>query len=314
LIHSDGAKTAFLRFIEPDLPKDALIEMHEGMKTTWSQVWALGGRVVAQSRPLPRGRADRPSAYLADTRFMLSDMQGELAERSHVTAVGPFWRVLPGEAAAPIDAFAIEEEEPSWWAWYFLSGTEPRRTIVPDPYRTWELRAHFGQPAEPPPGPPRSLEQKRIAHNIAVAAGDHARAAELLAEIERELTPVHARFEGGAEILGTTFHEGARAQLTLYVLAGGPTSADVQLTVKSRVTERAPLSLTMADPTEREVGLPLAIAPQRWRAGFLYSDPVPIRKRPGTEVFHASFWVRGKGTPPKPLPGGAASVKVLALD
>jgi 4-amino-4-deoxy-L-arabinose transferase-like glycosyltransferase len=314
LIHSDGAKTAFLRFIEPELPRDATIEMHEGMKTTWAQVWALGGRIVAQNRPLPRDLHARPGVYLADTRFLLDNLQGELAERFHVTAVGPFWRVSPGEAAAPIDAFAIEEREPSWWEWYFISGTEPHREIVPDAYRTWELRAHFGQPAEAPGEPPRSLEQKRIAHNIAVAAGDSARAASLLAEIERELSPVHARFEGGTEIVGTTFHEGARAKLTLYVLAGGPTSADVQLTVTSRVAARAPLSLTMADPTEREVGLPLAIAPQRWRAGFLYSDPVPIRKRPGAEVFHASFWVRGKGTALKPISGGAASVKVLALE
>lgn len=44
LIHSDGAKTAFLQFIEPALPRGVAIEMHEGMKTTWSQLWTLGGR------------------------------------------------------------------------------------------------------------------------------------------------------------------------------------------------------------------------------------------------------------------------------
>ncbi|HVY47920.1 MAG TPA: hypothetical protein VHB21_18660, partial [Minicystis sp.] len=69
----------------------------------------------------------------------------------------------------------------------------------------------------------------------------------------------------------------------------------------------------MADPTEREVGLPLAISPKRWRAGFLYSDPVPIRKRPGHEVFKASLRARGRGTAPR-LVNGARDVVVLDLD
>jgi hypothetical protein len=313
LIHSDGAKTAFLRFIEPALPKNGVVEMHVGMKTTWSQIWAFGGRIVAPNRPIPRDRADRTSAYLADARFLPSDAQSELATRFHVTAVGPFWRVTPGEPAAPIDAFAIEEREPSWWEWYFLSGTEPVRWIVPDPYLTWELRFHFGQPAEAPVEPPRSLEQKRIAHNIAVAGGELGRAAALRAELERELLPVHAEDESGAEIIGTTFHEGARSRLTIYVLAGGAMPADVQLAVRSKVVARAPLSLTMADPTEREVGLPLMIAPERWKAGFLYSDRVPIRKRPGMEVFHASFERRGMGSAPRSLSFAKARAPVLML-
>jgi 4-amino-4-deoxy-L-arabinose transferase-like glycosyltransferase len=315
LIHSDGAKTAFLRFIDPTISRAGTVEMHEGMKTTWSQVWTLGGRLVTQGRPVPtRGRAAASSVYLADTRFMLDSMQGELASGFHVTAVGPFWKVSPGEAAAPIDGFSFVETEPSWWEWYFVSGTEPHREVVADPYVTWELRTHFGQAAVVPTEAPVTLEQKRIAHNIAVAAGDEARARGLLEEIEKALTPVHAAFEDGSEIVGTTYHEGARSLLTLYVLAGGPAAADVQLTVRSHVTERAALSLTMADPTEREVGIPLGIAPQRWHKGFLYSDPVAIRKRPGTEVFKASYWVRGRGAAPKALAKEAAGgVEVLTL-
>jgi len=313
LIHSDGQKTAFLRFIEPGLAKDATVEMHEGMKTTWSQVWTLGGRLVAQGRPIPKpGRVDARNVYLADTRFLLNDQQGELAAQYHVTAVGPFWKVSPAEPKAPIDAYAIVEREPSAFEWYFISGTEPHRDIAPDPYRTWELRHHFDQPATPPAEPPRTLEEKRIAHNIAVAAGDDEKARALYAEIERELWAIHARFDDGTEIVGSTFHEGARPLLTLYVLAGGPTKADVQLTVKSKVVARAPLSLTMADPTEREVGIPVAIAPQRWKKGFLYSDPIAIRKRPGTEEFWASFWVRGRGAAPRPA-SGSARAAVLTL-
>jgi 4-amino-4-deoxy-L-arabinose transferase-like glycosyltransferase len=312
LIHSDGAKTAFLRFIEPAIPRNKIIEMHEGMKATWSQLWTLGGRVVAQPRPVPARARVSDAVYLADTRFLLNEQQGALARDFHVTAVGPFWKALENEPAAPIDAFAIVDREPSWWEWYFISGTEPHREIVPDPWLTWEMRTHFGQPAEIPSGPPTTLEQRRVAHNIAVQSGDTAKAAELLASIMREVSPVHAAFDDGTEIVGTSFHEGARSLLTIYIKAGGPAAADVQLAVRSKVTAKAAWSTTMADPTEREVGLPLAIAPQRWKKGFLYADPVAIRKRPGTEVFRAAFWVRGAGAAPKRVGGGGA-VEVLTL-
>jgi hypothetical protein len=313
LIHSDGEKTAFLRSIVPSLPKGAPVEMHEGMKTTWSQVWTLGGRPVLQNRPLPqRGRSTE--LYLADTRFLLDELQGELSRSFHISAVGPFWKVAPRENAAPIDAFAIVEREPSWWEWYFISGTEPHREIVPDPWATWELRTHFDQRASAPSEPPRTLEERRIAHNLALFEGDLDKARTLRETLLRELRPVHARYDDGSEILGTTFHEGACSLLTIVIEAGGPAAADVQLAVRSKVLAKAPWSSTMADPTEREVGLPLPIAPKRWKKGYLYSDQVQIRKRPGTEVFRAAFWVRGKGVAPRLVSGGATEgVELLML-
>ncbi|WP_437524388.1 glycosyltransferase family 39 protein [Sorangium sp. So ce726] len=324
LIDSDGAKTAFLRWLAPRLPgtpTDAPVAMHESMKATWAQVWALGGRVVAPNRPPPKEASPR-GAYLVDTRFMLDRDQASLAQRFDVTAVGPFWtlgagggaRTLSASGASGIEAFSFREREPGLLAWYLVSGTEPEREIVPDPFLTWELRAHFGQPAEPPAAPPETLEQKRIAHNMALAAGDGARAAALLAEISAALAPIGARFDDGTELLGTTFHEGACSLLTIFVRAGGPAASDVTLAVRSRVVERAPLSTTMADPVVREVGLPTAISPQRWRTGFLYADPVPIRKRPGTEVFWASLTARERGRGPKLVDrGGASEVEVLRL-
>ncbi|WP_438038841.1 ArnT family glycosyltransferase [Sorangium sp. So ce128] len=321
LIDSDGAKTAFLRWLAPRLPEaptDAPVAMHESMKATWAQVWALGGRVVTPNRPPPKDAPPR-GAYLVDTRFMLDRDQASLAQRFDVTAVGPFWALGAGAgartlSASGIEAFSFREREPGPLAWYLVSGTEPEREIVPDPFLTWELRAHFGQPAEPPAAPPETLEQKRIAHNMALVAGDGARAAALFAEIRAALAPIEARFDDGTELLGTTFHEGARSLLTIFVRAGGPAASDVALAVRSRVVERAPLSTTMADPVVREVGPPTAISPQRWRTGFLYADPVPIQKRPGTEVFWASMTARGRGRAPKLVDrGGASEVEVLRL-
>ena len=321
LIDSDGDKTAFLRFIEPSLPRDKIVDLHEGMKATWAQVWALGGRVVSANRAPPRAPASegapaRPSdgrdTYLADTRFLLDDVQADLARRFKVTAVGPFWKIDRNEPAGPIEAFSFVEREPSPFEWYFVSGTEPHREVRADPFLTWELRTHFGQPAEPPADAPATLDQRRIAHNVAVAAGDAAGAASLEAEIRRELVPVGARFDDGTEVVGYRFDDGARPLLTIFVEAGGPAATDLQLAVRSKVLAPAFLSTTMADPTEREVGLPLAIAPLRWRAGFLYADPVPIRKRPGTEVFRASLAARGKGAVPRRV-GGPPVVDLLTL-
>jgi Dolichyl-phosphate-mannose-protein mannosyltransferase len=296
IIDSDGEKTAFLRHIEPQLPRPEGVAMHVGMKATWSQVWALGGRILWLDAPLPRASgAKGQRAYLADARFLPLASKRELAARFHVIAAGPFWRVDPGEPAAPISASSFEEREPSWWEWYFLSGTEPVRRVAPDPYATWELRVHLGQPAEPPREPPYTLEQLRVAHNIAVLAGDAPSAAARLGEIERALDRDGPRGELGdggdprAELVGVTFRRGARPELTLYVRAAGPAPPGATLTVRSRVLAKAPLSLTMADPTTREVGLPLAIPPELWRAGLLYSDKIPIRKRPGLEEFRAQL-------------------------
>ncbi|UQA58946.1 ArnT family glycosyltransferase [Polyangium aurulentum] len=313
LIDSDGDKTAFLRWLAAGLSPRATVEMHEGMKATWAQVWALGGRVVKVNRPPPAGPlAGADDVYVMDSRFASEEHLAAVAGRFHVVAVGPFWAVRPREPFAPIEAYSFAESEPSPLAWMLVSGTEPTRAVVPDPYLAWELRTHWDQPAEAPSAPPRTLEDRRIAHNIAVARGDSAAAAAMEAEIARELSPIGAALEGGAELLGKRFEEGARPLLTLFVRAGGPMPAGATLAVRSRVVARPFLSTTMADPTTREVGLPLAIPPGRLRAGFLYADPVPIRKRPGTEVFQALFTGgRGRGAPRGASAGG---IEVLRVD
>ena len=313
LIDSDGATAAFLHWVGDRIPRDRKVDLHEGMKPTWAQVWALGGRLVGLSAPLPKAPGPEPidSPYLVDTRFLLDDPQADLATKYSVTAVGSFWQV-DRTAHAPIEAFSFRETEPTFLRWYFVSGTEPTRAIVPDPLLTWELRFHFDQPADRVDVPPQSLDDLRILHNMALAASDPARAADLAKQIEAKLTPIHARFDDGTELVGARFDDGACPQLHLILRAGGPTAKDVQLTVKSKVTARPLLSTTMADPLEREVGLPLPIAPERWKKGFLYSDHVAIRKRPGREVFAASFWSRRRGAFPKPA-DGRKTVEVLTL-
>jgi 4-amino-4-deoxy-L-arabinose transferase-like glycosyltransferase len=309
IIHSDGAKTAFLLHLDRQIPKTFTVAMHDGMKATWSQVWELGGRILADHHAAP-GRAPQ-TVWLADTRFLGAEAQAAIVKDAHVIAVGSFWEVVERDAPAPLDAFSFAEREPPWWEWYFVSGTEPHRDVVPDPWLTWELRTHFGQPATAPTEVPVTLEQKRIAHNVAVAAGDAAQAAAIAADIEREIQPVHAAFDDGSELVGTSYHDGARPLLTILFRAAGPMAPDVQVSVHSKVTAKAAWSTTMADPTDRDVGVPVGLPPSRWKKGFLYADPVAIRRRPGTEVFRASFAGRAASTPKRV--GGPREVEILTL-
>lgn len=314
LIDSDGDKTVFLRWLASRIPPDATASLHESMHATWAQVWSFGGRVVKVNQPLPAGPLPgRDGVYVMDSRYAPEAQLAAVAKRFHVTAVGPFWAVSPRETFAPIDAYVFEEREPSALEWMFVSATEPVRTIVPDPYATWEARVHWDQDATPPVEPPRTFEQKRIAHNVAVTQGDAARAEALFAEITRELRPIGAAYEDGPEIVGASYRTGVRPRLDLFVRASGPLAPGTTLAVRSRVTARAPLSTTMADPTTREVGFPLLVPVERMRKGFLYVDPVTIVKRPGAEVFHAALLGRGKSMK-LARPAGANAIEVLRLD
>ena len=177
-------------------------------------VAGLGARRPHRRRATGRCPAAgaRDGVYLADTRFLLErPARAQLARDFHVTAVGPFWKVAPGEPAAPIDAFAFVEREPSWWEWYLVSGTEPHRDVVARPLADLGA-AHALRAAR---RGARRAARRRSTRSASPTTSPsppatRARAAALLAEIERELRPVHAAFDDGTEIVGTTFHEGAR--------------------------------------------------------------------------------------------------------
>lgn len=313
-IASDGDKTTFLRDVAQRLSKDAVVELHDSMHANWSQTWALGGRVVRTNRPLPAaspGGKEKP--YLLSSRFASEEQLAAVASRFHVTAVGQFWRIDPRKPPAPIDAFSFAEREPSLFEWMFVSATEPVRTIVPDPWLTWELRTHWKQDATVPDALPTTFDEQRIAHNIAVARGAEAGAAALVARMKQQLRPVSAAFEGGPEIVGVRMIDGAAPRLDIVFRAPGPMPLASSMVVRSRVIERARGSLTMADPTLREVGQPLSIPPTRWRKGFLYVNPVWIVKRPGTEVYQVSWNARGR-QPARIAGTSATTVEVLRLD
>jgi len=305
---------AVLRWLDARLPPGTAVALGRGVPQNWSQAWALAGRPVTYGAPPPPGAGGKPlRAWVGDSRQMPDADQADVAGRFHVVAVGPFWIVDPGEPQAPFDAFVIDEREPTATEWYFASGTEPVRSVAADAFATWELRVHFGQPAVAPVEEPVTLEQRRIAYDIAVDAGDSPRAVARMQDLLQALTPPdasHSRLGDGMEILGTTRGGGVLPSVTVWMRA--PATAEPpgrQLTAWSQVEARAPLSAIMADPVVREVGTPMALAPQRWKPGWVYSDRVPLRKRPGTE----RFWIQSVMPAPRPTPGSGVRVTIARL-
>jgi 4-amino-4-deoxy-L-arabinose transferase-like glycosyltransferase len=311
LVDIEGDKVAFLAHLRPTLPNAVRVSLHESMRSSWSYAWALGGRVVGVGERLPAAGAQVASVLLADARRMSVDDLASVVASRRVGAVGPFLWIDLASTSGSIDAYSFTEREPEPWEWWLVSATEPRRTVAPDPWLAWEIAVHCGRSRPAPTAPPRTLDQKRVAHNAAVEAGDRAHAAALRAEIEAALTPFGEPFDDGTTLLGTTFAEGVRPLLTLWFEAGGPTEPGVKLEVESEVIARARWSTTMADPQKRDVAQPLAIPPERWIPGFLYAAPTPIRRRPGTEVFSMRFSLEGPDEAPQPLRGG--SIHVLEL-
>lgn len=314
LIFSDGDKIAFLREVARSLPADAAVDLHDSMHANWSQMWALGGRLVGFNRPLPSpawSGKDKP--YLLNSRYAPEDQLATLVGKFHIRAVGPFWRIDAREPAGPIDAYSFVEREPSFFEWALVSGTEPVRSMVPDPWLTWELRTHWKQPAEVPDAAPKTFEEQRIAYNAAIERGDEATAAALFVELKGQMRPIAATFDGGPEIVGVRKNEGVHPRLDIVFRAPGPLPAGSGLAVRSKVLAPARGSFTMADPTLREVGQPLAIPAARWRKDFLYVNPVSIVKRPGPEVYQVSW--NGRGRQPVRIAGtNSTTVDVLRLE
>jgi hypothetical protein len=203
--------------------------------------------------------------------------------------------VTRGERQAPIDAYAVEEREPGPVDWMFTNNTEPVRSISkqPDPFLTWEWRYHYGQPAERPTLQPRTLDEIRIAHNAAVAAHDDATAAKLLETLRDSIDrTVESHFEGGDELMGVRLVKGVLPRIEVYFEAGGPTSSDTKLTIRSDVVEKARFSLIPASPVECDLAYPPPLSTGVWQAGFVYKFVAPLHHRIGKERYWAT-WAGG---------------------
>jgi hypothetical protein len=282
-----------------------------------SQEWELHRPVKGIASTPYFGGAHEERYYVADLRFLGADDQRRIASAFHVITVGPFVYVDREAPKAPAEAYSFDRREPNLFEWYFQSPAEPVRTIRPDPWRTWEVRQQFDQTPNPPPtGTPQTLDEIRIAHNVAVATGDMGAADKWKAQLVAGLDAnVAAGFSDGTRLLGKRFVSGVDPTLELFFQASGPLADEYLFEVASVIDARRPLSLVPPDDKAKKYGVPFAISPRFWRKDFIYPDTIDIRHRPGRERFAGFFDVqaRAPSAPPRPL-GNREEVPLMTIE
>jgi 4-amino-4-deoxy-L-arabinose transferase-like glycosyltransferase len=306
LIHQDVDKMVVLRWLRRQLESGTTVGMHDGMKACWSMDWAL--RRLVRIAPLPSGPASGDGQYfLLDTRFAPAAELTQLAERYPLRAVGPIVIADRARLPAPLEGFSLSARRPSRLEWYLLHGNDPIYQVRPDPFVTWELRHHLTQTPNPPPSAvPETFEQRRIAHNAAIAAGDDALAERLRAELLRELDQSAAGEVGpGVRLLGTRMEPGPGGRFGIYFLAPGPIEPDASYNLSAEVTAPRSFSLVSAAARLRATGMPFDMPTPLWRPRMIYRSQSEIRPRPGTEK-HLGSWSAHRVPPRaqiKPVPG-----------
>jgi hypothetical protein len=289
--------------------------VHDSMHPTWALDWALH-RPLKKVDKVPIGPATSDERYFfADMRFLGPDDQKQIASSFHVVAIGPFLFVDRALPPAPIDGYSFVAREPTPLEWYFVSGTDPVRTVRPDPWYTWELRDHFGQSPNPrPQDAPRTTEDLRIAHNAALAAGDDERARDLQQRlVDRIRVSVAVPFNDGTQLLGEELIPGAAPVLALYFKAVGPARGEIQFRIDSQVVSRPAFSLVGADPATRQVNEPFPLPAKAWKRGYIYSLRNEIRQRPGAERFTGYFESPDRHGPGPQPANGIDSITLLDL-
>ncbi len=312
----DKDKAQAMEWMADTMAPRTVVQVHQGMHGSWGLDWALH-RPLRNVMDVPPPGPGEERYFVADLRFMNIAEQQRLFASFHVVAVGPFVCVDRQSSFAPATAYVFDEREPTFFEWYFTSPAEPIRTIMPDAYYTWELRDHFGQtPNAPPRDPPRTEEQIRIAHNVAVAQGDDPEAKRLEQELAMHLDRhVEALFSGGVRLLGQELHPGVAPELSLYFRAGGPLDNEYEFAVTSVVSEGKALSLVEPDDRWKQSGVPFGISPRAWRKGYLYAEHCDIRRRAGQEKYWGQFGLYKAATPPTaPRPtAGPPQIPLMVL-
>lgn len=305
VIHADVDKQVALRFLRPKLEKNVEVQLHKSFKPDWAQLWSLQRDTKPITR-LPNNRLTGKHRYvMTDMRYLHGSEMRSLTKRYAVTAIGPFWLVDMEAPKKPLEVHSIERTKPGFFGWYFVWGTDPEYSVGENEFRRWELRHHFDHEPNPPPaGEPKSLEEVRIAHNLAVLRRDALLIAKYRKRLEEELKLINLRFSDSSVLLGRRFDQtGSVARLELYFVAPGPSKNELQFSLRARVEEKASLSLVPADDRERHVGLPFALPPSLWKEGYIYAKHSEIRKRPGRERFYGFYYSRNGGKTPRPERG-----------
>ena len=313
-IKSDIDRTEAVRWWIQRLTPTERVGFHPAITPIhWSLMWTLRPRMIIPGQRVG-ARGAEPRAYTMDSRYADTGDLQEAARNFHVEAIGNFWFIDRSKPAAPVTGYSFDERDPGPIDWFLRGGTEPVRTVRPDPWVTWEWRTLLGQAAPPVAGTPATLEQLRVAHNIAVTAGQAPEAARWRGQLQGQLNlKTTTKFTDGTELLGARLGTGAEHAITLYFLTGpGGIPARAKFLVRAEVVAPPRLSTLPRDPDVIEVDQPPSVPTDLWRPGQIYSIKLTYRKRPGTERFFGQFVsLRGPGAPAVAGPTPTVEITVL---
>jgi len=274
----------------------------------WEQEWQWQGLNNYVGIPLAGSTQVMTHPYwIGLGSGLFAEDQKKIAAAAHVRIYGDAWVVDQRDPQGPVDAYSMDEREPGFLEWLLLDGgTEPHREpgTVPDPWLTWEWRVHLGQEANPPSGEPRTLDEMRIAHNVAVARGEEARAEHwreaIDAGIDRSVT---ARYDEWVKLIGVRLIDGTQPRIeTWFEVTEAPTG-DAQFSVRSTVLAKARWSLIPKSTQDRDMALPPSLPTKLWKKGFIYRTETVMNHRIGIEQYLGRWSTRDGSPPPRRLDG-----------
>ena len=253
-----------------------------------------GNRPYARVSSLTVAKPEDPQRIaLVDTRNQTPKDLENIAKTYGVQSVGDFWRVDRAQKGPDLKALKYDEHEPNVLEWMFISGTDLVRKISrdEDPFRTWQLRDAFNLPATAPSVQPVSIDDLRIAHNVAVRAGDTARAKEIFARVAGRVgTPRAIKYSGGVELQGVEVHDGPAIVLTLYWSTDDTFKPkDVTYQLKCKLLRPPPLWPTQIAFFDQDMAPTPLVRPAVWKAGSLYTQRFIVMHRIGVEECRGSF-------------------------
>jgi hypothetical protein len=308
IIRSDQDVLFVVEWLRPQIPKGSQLDVSHSIGWGWEHSWCLGTVSEWVDSPRPLGPQNTPYPFwIARASGMNASQLQQVVSTTHARFLGDVVVVDQRDpVVAPLDAYSMNEREPNPFEWYFISGVERMRKVgdAPDPFLTWEWRIHLGQAAPYPTADPRTLDEVRIAHNVAVARGDEALRAHLRAQIDAQIDRAPSvAYDQGMRLVGVRTAQGVEPRLQMWFEAAGPSKGEASFAVHSVVEKKEPFSLMPVDATERNMAYPPPLTPHLWRSGFLYVIETPLFHRTGTERYWGYWESRDGSAPPQRTDG-----------
>jgi hypothetical protein len=162
---------------------------------------------------------------------------------------------------------------------------------VPDPWLTWEWRTHLGQGATPPAGAPTTIDEIRIAHNVAVANRDIPAAEHWREKLDTMLDrTVTAHYDTGLALIGVRVLGGVEPRVEAWFEVGKAFAGDATFAVKSNIERKTTLSLIPPDTADRDMSWPEPLPTKLWKPGAIYVTTAVLNHRIGVERY-SGRWI-----------------------